>query len=310
VLKTSAGHHHHPNLMPPAPVGSPRRLGVALALIVAFMVLEVTAGILANSLALVSDAGHMLIDAVALAVSLIALRMAARPARGALTYGLRRLETLAAQINGVTLLVVALAILYAAIRRLVSPPHVSGWPMVIVGLAGIAVNGAATISLSGAGRASLNVEGSFQHILTDLFAFIGTVAAGVVILTTGFERADPIVSIAIAALMLSASIRLLAAAGRIVLEAAPEGLDPPEIGRALAAVPNVVEVHDLHVWQVASGFPALSAHVLVKPEADCHATRRVLEQVLRERFGLAHSTLQVDHAGDEGLIELRPPRSA
>jgi cobalt-zinc-cadmium efflux system protein len=308
--KHAASHHHHSHLTPPAPPGSPTRVAIALALIVAFMVVEVTVGILANSLALVSDAGHMLTDAAALAVSLIALRMATRPAQGSLTYGLRRVETLAAQLNGATLLVVAVLILYAAIRRLISPPDVSAWPMVVVGLAGIAVNGAATSSLAGAGRENLNVEGSFQHILMDLFAFVGTVAAGVVILLTGFERADPLISIAIAAIMLLSGVRLLAAAGRVILEAAPAGLDPPEIGRALAAMPDVVEVHDLHVWQVGAGFPALSAHVLVKQQVDCHAVRRALEQLLRERYGLAHSTLQVDHAGGDELIELRPPRSA
>jgi cobalt-zinc-cadmium efflux system protein len=309
AASTPGRHHHHSHLMPP-PTGSPRRVAAALALILAFMVLEVTAGILADSLALVSDAGHMLTDAAALAVSLVALRMVARPAQGALTYGLRRVEILAAQINGVLLLIVALAVLYAAIRRLISPPHVSAWVMVVVGLAGIAVSGAATLSLAGAGRESLNVEGSFQHVLTDLFAFVGTVVAGIVILLTGFDRADPIVSILIAALMLRSAAMLLGATGRVILEAAPAGLDPPEIGRALAAAPEVVEVHDLHVWEVASGFPALSAHVLVKPQADCHAVRRALEGLLRERFGLAHSTLQVDHAGGDELIELKPPRSA
>ena len=302
--------HHHWHLTPPAPTGSPLRLWLALGLIVAFMAVEVVAGVLANSLALVSDAGHMLTDAAALGVSIVALRMAARPAQGSLTYGLRRVETLAAQINGAALLVVGVAVLYAGVRRLISPPHVSPWPMVIVGLAGIAINGAATLALAGAGRESLSVEGSFQHILTDLFAFIGTVVAGVVILLTGFDRADPIVSLLVAALMLRAAVALLGAAGRVILEAAPAGLDPPEIGRALAAVPNVVEVHDLHVWEVASGFPALSAHVLVKPNADCHAARRALEELLRERFGLTHSTLQVDHAGEDELIELQPPRSA
>ena len=303
-------HHHHAHLMPAPANGSPRRVATALGLIVAFMMLEVVAGVLANSLALISDAGHMLTDAAALAVSLVALRMVARPAAGSLTYGLRRVETLAAQINGATLLVVAVAVLYAAIRRLITPEHVSPWPMILVGLAGIAVNGAATFALAGAGRESLNIEGSYQHVLLDLLAFIGTVLAGIVILVSGFDRADPIVSILVAVLMLRSAAMLLGATGRIILEAAPAGLDPPEIGRALAAVPEVVEVHDLHVWEVSSGFPALSAHVLVKQNADCHAVRRSLEALLRERFGLTHSTLQVDHAGGEELIELKPPRSA
>jgi cobalt-zinc-cadmium efflux system protein len=270
------------------------------------MAVEVAVGILANSLTLISDAGHMLTDAAALGVSLVAVRMVARPAQGALTYGLRRVETLAAQING-ALLVVAVGVVYAAIRRLISPPHVSGWPMVVVGVAGIAINGGATLALAGAGRESLNVEGSYQHILTDLFAFIGTVVAGLIIVLTGFDRADPIASLAVAVLMLRSAARLLGAAGRVLLEAAPPGLDPPEIGRALAAMQDVVEVHDLHIWQVSSGFPALSAHVLVEPRADCHAARRAMEVLLRERFGLTHSTLQVDHSSGEQLIELEPP---
>jgi cobalt-zinc-cadmium efflux system protein len=271
------------------------------------MALEVVAGVLAHSLALISDAGHMLTDAAALGVALAAVRMAARPARGALTYGLRRVDTLAAQINGATLLVFAGVIFYAAIGRLESPRHVSAWPMVGVGLAGVAVNAAATFTLSGAARESLSVEGAFQHMLTDLFAFIGTVAAGVVILATGFGRADAIASILVAALMVRSALGVLRAAARVLLEAAPVGIDPPTIGRAMAQTPGVVEVHDLHIWQVSSGFPAISAHVLVAPDVDCHATRRVLERELRERFGLDHSTLQVDHSGGDQLIELAPP---
>jgi cobalt-zinc-cadmium efflux system protein len=271
------------------------------------MVAEVVAGLLANSLALISDAGHMLTDVAALALALIALRMVKRPAAGSLTFGLRRVEILAAQINGATLLLLAGAIIYSAVSRLISPPEVAGAAMVILGLAGIAVNGMATVAIAGAGRESLNVEGSYQHVLMDLLAFIGTVIAGVVILLTGFDQADAIASLLVAALMLRSAVILLRASGRVLLEAAPPGLEPPEIGRALAATPDVVEVHDLHVWQVSSGFPVLSAHVLVKPDADCHATRRKLELLLREHFGVTHSTLQVDHASEQGLIELRPP---
>jgi cobalt-zinc-cadmium efflux system protein len=285
---------------------SPRRLRVALALILGFMVLEVVAGALAHSLALVSDAAHMLTDAAAVALSLLALRLAARPAGGSLTYGLARAEILSAQANGVTLLVLACVIVYSAIGRLLSPAHVSAWPMIAVALAGIAVSGAASFALAGAGRESLSVEGSFQHILTDLFAFLGTAVAGAVILLGGFDRADPIASLIVAGLMLRSSYALLRDSGRVFLEAAPRGLDPQEIGRTLARQGGVVEVHDLHVWEVASGFPALSAHVLVAREADCHATRWALERLLRERFQIEHSTLQVDHEGDD-LIELELP---
>ena len=272
-----------------------RALSIALALIVAFMGAELVAGILASSLALLSDAAHMLTDAAALALALVALRIARRPPRGAMTYGFGRVEILSAQANGITLVLLAAWIVYEAISRLVSPPDVEGAIVVIVALAGIVVNLAATVVLAGASRESLNVEGSFQHILTDLFAFVATAIAGAIILLTGFARADAIASMLVAASMLYAGTRLVIASGRVFLEAAPEGLDPQEIGRALAAHAGVVEVHDLHVWEVTSGFPALSAHVVVRAGGDCHELRRVLQQELAERYGLRHTTLQVDH---------------
>ena len=181
--------------------------------------------------------------------------------------------------------------------------------MVILGLAGIAVNGMATVAIAGAGRESLNVEGSYQHVLMDLLAFIGTVIAGVVILLTGFDQADAIASLLVAALMLRSAVILLRASGRVLLEAAPPGLEPPEIGRALAATPDVVEVHDLHVWEVTSGFPALSAHVLVDPDSDCHEARRRLTALLAERFGIAHTTLQVEHEREGRLLTIGRARN-
>ena len=276
-----------------------RRLAAALALILAFMAVEVAAGIVAHSLALLSDAGHMLVDAAALGFSLVALRLASRPPGGALTFGLRRLEIVSALASGVTLLILAALIAYAAVRRLFAPADVRGGLMLAVALLGIVVNLAAAWTLSGANRSSLNVEGSFQHILTDLYAFIGTAVAAGVILLSGFDRADPIASLLIAVLMTRSGVSLVKESGRVFLEAAPKGLDPQEIGRALVAQPGVVEVHDLHVWEVTSGFPALSAHVLVGADSDCHAARRTIEMMLRERFGLDHTTLQVDHTGGE-----------
>jgi cobalt-zinc-cadmium efflux system protein len=264
-------------------------------LILAFMGVEVVAGILASSLALLSDAAHMLTDAAALALSLVALRIARRPPRGAMTYGFGRVEILSAQANGITLVLLALWIVYEAAQRLVSPVEVEGLIVVIVAIAGIAVNLVATFVLAGASRESLNVEGSFQHILTDLFAFVATAIAGAIVLLTGFARADALASLLVAALMLYAGTRLIVASGRIFLEAAPSGVDPQEIGRMLAAHPGVVEVHDLHVWEVTSGFPALSAHVVVRAGSDCHELRRALQQELVERFSLRHTTLQVDH---------------
>jgi len=272
-----------------------RALTIALALIAAFMCAEVIAGIVAHSLALLSDAGHMLTDAAALALALLALRIARRPPRGAMTYGFGRVEILSAQANGITLVLLALWIVYEAIRRLVSPPGVHGGIVLVVALVGIAVNLAATFVLAGARRESLNVEGSFQHILTDLFAFVATALAGGIVLLTGFARADALASLLVAASMLYAGVRLVIASGRVFLEAAPAELDPQRIGRTLAAQSGVVEVHDLHVWEVTSGFPALSAHVVVRAGSDCHELRRTLQRVLTERYGLRHTTLQVDH---------------
>ena len=282
------------------------KLMVALGLILGLMVLEVTMGVLANSLALLSDAGHMLTDAAAIGLSLLAARLAARPAKGALTYGFKRVEILSAQANGVTLLILAAFITYEAIRRLFDPPHVLAGLMLFVALVGVAVNLAATWTLAQANRQSMNVEGSFQHILTDLYAFLGTAIAAGAILLTGFERADAIVSLLVACLMVRSGYGLVMASGRVFLEAAPEGLDPEKIGRALVREPGVVEVHDLHVWEVTSGFPALSAHVLVGRDNDCHAARRGLERMLHDEFDLHHTTLQVDHQPRE-LLNIEMP---
>jgi cobalt-zinc-cadmium efflux system protein len=283
-----------------------RALKLTLALIGGFMAGEVVAGVLASSLALLSDAAHMLTDAAALALSLTAARLASKPARGAMTYGLGRAEILSAQANGVTLLVLSLVIVYDAIRRLVSPPAVGGWTVLGVSLAGIAVNLGAARILAGNGRQrSLNVEGSYRHILTDLYGFAATAVAGGVIVATGFRRADPIASLIVCTLMLNAAYSLLKASGRVFMEAAPAGLEPEEIGRMLAAQPGVVEVHDLHVWEVTSGFPALSAHVVVRPGDDCHKLRRDLQLALEQRFDLHHTTLQVDHAvADQGPLQI------
>ena len=281
-----------------------RKLGIALGLILGFMLIEVVAGLAASSLALLSDAGHMLTDAAAIGFSLIAIRLAARPARGVMTYGLRRVEILSAQANGVTLLVLALLILFEGIRRLIDPPGVQGGIVLVVALVGVAFNLVATWVLASANRTSLNVEGSFQHILTDLYAFIATAIAGAVVLWTGWLRADALASLLVAALMLRAAHGLLRDSGRIFLEAAPSGLDPDEIGRALVAQSCVTEVHDLHVWEISSGFPALTAHVLVSPDCDCHATRRRLAEVLDERFGIGHTTLQVDHAAPPQTLQI------
>ncbi len=281
-----------------------RRLTTGLALIVAFMVVEVVAGIMADSLALISDAAHMLTDAGALLLSLVVLRLVRRPAHGPLPVGLRRMEVLSAQANGATLLVLAGLIAFGAVQRLIDPPDPGGWTMVVVALAGLVVNLVATRELARANRSSLNIEGSYQHLLTDAYAFAATAVAGVVVLTAGFARADPIAALLVAALMLRASVDLLRASGRVLLEMAPATLDVEEIGNAMARIAHVAEVHDLHVWEIGSSFPALSAHVLVEADADCHGARRDLELMLGRRFGIDHTTLQVEHVQHDRLLQI------
>ena len=287
-----------------------RALATALVLIAGFMAAEVAAGIVAGSVALLADAGHMLTDAAALGAALFAATLAARPAQGRWTFGFGRAEILAAQANGMTLLVVSLLIVYSAVRRLVSPPDVHGGIVLAVALVGIAVNLAATLVLARADRESLNVQGAFLHVATDLAAFAGTAVAGGLVLATGWARFDPIAGLLVAALMLRSSWTLLRESGRIFLEASPAGIEPDEVAAALLAEAEVVQVHDLHVWTVTSGFPALAAHVLVERDSDCHAARRRLEQVLAARFGLEHTTLQVDHVAlnpqEVTLGSLRP----
>jgi cobalt-zinc-cadmium efflux system protein len=299
------------------------RLKTALILIVAFMTAEIVVAVLSSSLALLSDAAHMLTDAAALALALLAARLASRPAKGAMTFGLGRAEILSANANGVTLLVLGLVIVYGAVQHLVKPLNVQGAPVLVVALVGIVVNVIVTRVLGGHAlghvghshdhshdhshghdhkghdhgkKRSLNIEGSYQHILTDLFGFVATAIAAIVILATGFRRADAIASLLIAALMLHASFGLIKASVRVMMEAAPEGIDPDAIGQQLAAQSGVAEVHDLHIWEVTSGFPAISAHIVVDAGHDCHEVRRALSMMLRDKFALAHSTLQVEHA--------------
>jgi cobalt-zinc-cadmium efflux system protein len=295
---TAVHDHHHG-------VRDRRLLGLALALILAFMAAEVVFGILADSLALLADAGHMLTDAAALALALVAAWAASLPARGRFTFGFARAEILAAQANGITLVLIGLWILYEAVRRLIEPPEVQAGVVTVVALGGIAVNLAVLWLLSRSRRQSLNVRGAYLHITTDLAAFVGTVVAGLLILSTGWDRFDPIASLVVVGLMFYASVELLRESGRIFLEGAPASAPPTEVGDALAKHPGVVEAHDLHVWTVTSGFPSLSAHVLVQPGADCHRIRLELERMLRERFGIDHSTLQVEHVGAESGLEIR-----
>jgi len=295
----------------PASGADARWLSGALTLILAFMAAEVIAGLAAHSLALISDAAHMLTDAASIALVLVTARLAARPPAGGYTYGLKRTEIMSAQANGITLVLLAAWLGYTAIRHLVTPPAVNGGTMLVVALAGVAVNVAATLLIARAGGGaprSLNLAGAFRHIVTDLYAFAATAVAGAVIVLTGFDRADAIATLVVVALMVYAGAGLIKQSGRIFLEAAPAGLDPAAVGAAMAARPHVTEVHDLHIWEITSGMPAASAHVLVAPGEDCHAVRADLEAYLSREYGITHATLQVDHAGlpsAPGMIVVR-----
>ena len=306
------GHHHHDHAVhahAASPAGDRRWLTLALGLILSFMAVEVAAGILASSLALLSDAAHMLTDAVAIALALVAARLAARPPSRRYTFGFGRAEILSAQVNGAALLVLAGVIAVEAVRRLLHPPEVDGPVVIAIGLLGAAVNLAAAWALSRAERRSLNVEGAMAHVLADLYGSVAAVLAGVAIVLTGFGAADGIAALAVSLLMVLSGWRLLRDASRILLEAAPRDVDVDQVGRALAGQRGVVEVHDLHVWEVTSGFPALAAHVLVGEADDCHARRRELERLLADRFGIEHVTLQVDHEGASELLEIAPAQA-
>ncbi len=281
-----------------------------MGLISAFLVVEVVLGLLAHSVALLADAGHMLADVGALAAALWVIRLAARPAKGAWTYGWKRAEILSAAGNGVTLLVVAVLVAVEAVRRLVHPAPVVGLTVLLVALLGVAVNIAATAVLaraSGGGRGesdhpgSLNLRGAYQHVVTDLYAFAATAVAGAVILATGFRRADAIASLVVVALMLRAAWGLLRDSGRVLLEVAPKGVDLDDLRRHLLDTGHVVAVHDLHAWTVTSDLPAVSAHVVVTDDCfdsgHCPQILDELQACLTGHFDVEHSTFQLEPAG-------------
>jgi cobalt-zinc-cadmium efflux system protein len=278
-----------------------RALGLALALLATFMAFEVGAAIFANSLALLADAGHMLVDVGAIAGSLIAIHLAARPETGKHTYGMKRAEILAAAGNGLALVIISALVTYDAIVRLLHPGHVHGGVLIVVAAVGVAVNVVATMAVARANRRSLNIEGAYRHILTDLYGFIGTLIAGIVIVTSGFNRADSIASLVVVGLMLKAAVELLRPALRILLEATPDDIDLDEVRTHLLELPEVRSVHDLHAWTLTSSLPILTAHVVVTDE--CFNTGEAgrvldhLQECLSGHFDVEHSTLQFECAG-------------
>jgi cobalt-zinc-cadmium efflux system protein len=295
-MSEAHGHEHRAE--------SRKALALALAITASFTIVEVVGGFLTGSLAVLADAVHMLSDNFSLALALVAAWLAAKPATPARTFGFKRAEVLAALANGVLLVALAIWIFVEASTRLSDPPEVLGGWMLAIALVGLAVNVSAAYVLWGTRHESLNVEAALRHVGADLLGSLGVAVAAVVILATGWLEADPLVSFVIGALVFTSALGILRDATSILLEASPKGVDTEALGHRLASAPGVVEVHDLHVWTITSGFTALSAHVLVRPGEDCHARRRELEQLLREDFGIAHTTLQVDHAAEGGLVEL------
>lgn len=295
------GEEHGHGLRPASGESDRRALRLALALLVAFMVFEVSAAIFANSLALLADAGHMLVDVGAIAGSLVAIRLAARPETRKHTYGMKRAEILAAAGNGLALVIISALVTYDAIVRLLHPGHVHGAVLIVVAAVGVAVNLVATMAIARADRRSLNIEGAYRHILTDLYGFTGTLLAGIVIVTTGFNRADAIASLVVVGLMLKAAVELLRPALNILLEATPEDIDLDEVRLHLLELPEVQSVHDLHAWTLTSSLPILTAHVVVTDECfNSGEAGRVLDHLqdcLSGHFDVEHSTLQFECAG-------------
>ena len=279
-----------------------RALAAALAVILGFAVVEVVAGIVSGSLALLADAAHMSSDALSLGLALFATWLARRPATDERSFGWQRAEILAALANGVALVAISVWILIEAAGRVGDPPEIDAGIVLGVGIAGVLVNVAAAGVLHRSGGESLNVRAALLHVVADLVSSVGVIVAAAVVLATGWSLADPLISAVIGLLVLLSSYRVLRDSLHILLEGTPAGMSGREIAQSLAATPGVVGVHDLHIWTITSGFPALSAHVLVEPRADCHAIRRELELLLRERYELTHTTLQVEHA--PGLVSL------
>ncbi len=275
-----------------------RALTVVFALTGAFTVAEVVGGLVTGSLALLADAGHMLSDAFSLGVALFAVWLAGRPATPNRSFGYKRAEILAALFNGATLVAISIWIFIEAYRRFSEPPEILGGWMLAVAALGLVVNLAGAVILSRSGGESLNIQGALRHLLADVLGSVGAIAAALVILATGWRYADPLISVLIGLLVLGSSWRLLRDSTNILLEGTPPGINAEEVGRKMVGAPGVVEVHDLHVWTITSGFPALAAHVLVGRDEDCHARRRDLEELLAREYNIDHTTLQVDHLGD------------
>jgi cobalt-zinc-cadmium efflux system protein len=276
--------------------GNRARMWAALAINIALLLATAVGGILTDSLALLAEAGHLVSDVGAIAIGLLAARLALIDPTPARTFGLKRSEVVGALVNGIALVVVSFLILVQAISRLSDPPEVGGTGVLVLGLLSLAGNVAATMVLASGARSDINLEGVLRHSASDALSALGVVLAGVVVLGTGWDLIDPLISILISILIAAGSWRLLKEPFEVLMEAAPAGIDVRSVGEAMASDPDIVEIHDLHVWTVTSGFPALSAHLVVKAGADRDLVRGRIEELLHGRFGVHHTTLQVVEA--------------
>jgi cobalt-zinc-cadmium efflux system protein len=295
-----ANAHEHPH----EERGESRRaLTLVLVMTAVFTVAEIVGGLLTGSLALLADAGHMISDNLSLGLALFAVWLAGQPETPEKSFGYKRAEILAALANGVTLVAISIWIFIEAYSRLREPPEILGGPMLAIAALGLLVNAAGAIVLSRSGGENLNTQGALRHVVADALGSIGVIVAALVIVLTGWRYADPLVSVVIGALILASSWSLLRDSTNILLEATPRDISAEAVGRKMVGAEGVAEVHDLHIWTITSGFPALSAHVLVGQSEDCHARRRELEELLAREYGISHTTLQVDHVGDhEGEV--------
>jgi len=280
-----------------------RRLAWVLALTSAYMVAELLGGWLSNSLALLADAGHMLSDAAALALSLFAMWAARRPPRPGSTYGYHRAEILAALVNGSVLLVIALFIVVEAVQRLREPQSVAGPLMLAIACGGLAMNLAGLRLLAPGREANLNLRGAWLHVLSDALGSVGAILAGVAIWARGWTWADPLASVVIAGFVLHSAWALLRETVAVLMEEAPGHIDVDEVRTAIAAIPSVIEVHDLHVWTITSGMESLSAHVLAQPNSDADVLLVSIRRLLAERFGIDHVTIQIEKDVDGACSE-------
>lgn len=294
------GPHGHPHA---PPRGGSRTLLVALVLVAGYAVVEAVGGWLAGSLALLADAGHMVSDAIALGLAAGAALLAQRPVTTKLSYGFGRIEVVAATANAIFLLGVITAIAWSAVERLREPIPVSGGTVLLVASAGLVLN-IVVAWLLWRGDQTLNVRAAFLHVLGDLLGSIAALASGTVILLTGWTPIDPLLSLFICVLLLVASVRLLREAMHVVLEAVPHGIDLEQVGRRMAAVDKVRQVHDLHIWQIASGNVMLTAHLVIDSMADWEAVHASIIELLKEEWGINHVTLQPELAPVVGVADL------